>query len=97
MEDVSRPEPSVDEPDPSQLIQLDEVSKLISLTLDGLPERTREIFRLNRQEGLKYREIAEKLNISIKTVEAQMGLAMKHLRNKLKHFLPVIVVFFKFF
>jgi RNA polymerase sigma-70 factor (ECF subfamily) len=54
-----------------------------------LPEKRQEIFRLNRQEGLKYREIAEKLNISIKTVETQMGLAMKTLREKLRDFLVI--------
>lgn len=86
MEDLSRPEPSVDAPDPSQLIQLDEVSSLITQTLEGLPDRTREIFRLNRQEGLKYREIAIKLSISEKTVEANMGKALKALRNSMKKY-----------
>ena len=74
----------VDTFDPSQLLQLNEVSELVSKTLEGLPERTREIFRLNRQEGLKYREIADKLSISVKTVEANMGKALKSLRNSLK-------------
>ena len=86
MEDVSRPEPRVDAPDPAQLIQLDEVSGLIQQTLESLPERTREIFRLNRQEGLKYREIALKLSISEKTVEANMGRALKALRNSMKKY-----------
>lgn len=86
MEDLSRPEPMISDPDPSQIIQLDEVSSLISQTLDGLPERTREIFRLNRQEGLKYREIALKLSISEKTVEANMGKALKALRNSMERY-----------
>lgn len=86
MEDLSRPEPGTDAPDPSQVIQLDEVSSLISQTLDSLPERTREIFRLNRQEGLKYREIAIKLSISEKTVEANMGKALKALRNSMERY-----------
>ena len=86
LEDLSRPEPSSDAPDPSQLIQLNEVSDLINQTLDKLPERTREIFRLNRQEGLKYREIAQKLSISEKTVEANMGKALKALRNSMERY-----------
>ncbi|MEE4284795.1 MAG: sigma factor-like helix-turn-helix DNA-binding protein, partial [Mariniphaga sp.] len=53
------------------------------------PEKRQEIFRLSRQEGLKYREIAEKMNISIKTVETQMGLAIKTLRDKLRDFLVI--------
>lgn len=86
MEDISGPEPRLDEPDPSQRIQFNEVSSLITQTLDGLPERTREIFRLNRQEGLKYREIAKKLSISEKTVEANMGKALKALRNSMERY-----------
>lgn len=79
-------EPKVNTPDPYELMQLNEVSELVSRTLEDLPERTREIFRLNRQEGLKYREIAERLSISIKTVEANMGRALKALRNSLKKY-----------
>ena len=86
MEDVSHPEPRVDTPDPSQVIQLDEVSALISQTLESLPERTREIFRLSRQEGMKYREIAKQLSISEKTVEANMGKALKALRNSMERY-----------
>ncbi len=73
-------------PDPAQLLQLNEVSELISSTLKELPERTREIFRLNRQEGLKYKEIADKLSISVKTVEANMGKALKALRRSLEKY-----------
>jgi RNA polymerase sigma-70 factor (ECF subfamily) len=86
MEDLSQPEPRMDAPDPAQLIQLDEVSQLISQTLEGLSERSREIFRLNRQEGLKYREIAQELSISEKTVEAHMGKALKALRNSMERY-----------
>ena len=86
MEDMSVLEPEVDAPDPSQVIQLDEVSELIAHTLESLPERTRKIFRMNRQEGLKYREIAVKLSISEKTVEANMGKALKALRNSMEKY-----------
>jgi RNA polymerase sigma-70 factor, ECF subfamily len=86
MEDVNRPEPSLDAPDPLEVIQLDEVSGLISETLESLPVRTREIFRMNRQEGLKYREIAQKLSISEKTVEANMGKALRALRNSMERY-----------
>jgi RNA polymerase sigma-70 factor (ECF subfamily) len=58
----------------------------IEESVNSLPEKRREIFRLSREEGLKYREIAEKLHISIKTVEIQMGLALKSLREKLRVF-----------
>jgi len=69
--------------DPDQELQYREISQLVSSTIQELPERTREIFRLNRQEGLRYKEIAERLSISVKTVEANMGRALKALRTSL--------------
>ncbi|MDX8337798.1 RNA polymerase sigma-70 factor [Draconibacterium sp. IB214405] len=66
----------------------------IAKSIEELPEKRREIFRLSREEGLKYREIAEKLNISVKTVEAQMGLAIKFLRDKLKKYNTYLFFFF---
>ena len=60
-----------------------ELNSLIERTLKSLPEKTRNIFTLNRYQGLTYQEIAEKLSISIKTVEANMGKALKVFRKKL--------------
>ena len=60
-----------------------ELNHIIDETLRQLPERCREIFILNRFEGLKYREIATKLSISIKTVEANMGKSLKIFRDRL--------------
>lgn len=70
--------------DPYQEMQYREVSGLVSTIIGEMPERTREIFLLNRQEGMKYKEIAERLSISQKTVEAHMGKALKVLRNSLE-------------
>jgi RNA polymerase sigma-70 factor (ECF subfamily) len=58
----------------------------IEKSIDSLPPKRKEIFRLSREQGMKYKEIADTLDISIKTVEAQMGLALKHLREDLKDF-----------
>ena len=63
-----------------------DLAEKIEESIQSLPEKRREIFRMSREKGLKYREIAEKLNISIKTVETQMGLAIKTLRAKLKDY-----------
>ena len=52
--------------------------------IDQLPPRCSEIFKLSRLEGLKYKEIAGHLDISVKTVEVQMGKALKVLRERLK-------------
>jgi RNA polymerase sigma-70 factor (ECF subfamily) len=71
---------------PSEIMQFEEISELVTRTLEELPERTREIFQLNRQEGLRYREIAERLSISVKTVEANMGKALKALRITLQKY-----------
>lgn len=68
----------------------------IEESINSLPEKRKEIFRLSRHEGLKYQEIAEKLNISIKTVETQMSLAIKTLRDKLKKYNTFFYTFFMF-
>ncbi|WP_159519499.1 RNA polymerase sigma-70 factor [Sunxiuqinia indica] len=59
------------------------LSEKIAESIESLPDKRRNIFKLSREEGLKYQEIADQLGISIKTVEAQMGLALKQLRAKL--------------
>lgn len=66
-----------------------ELQGIINHTLDSLPERCSRIFKLNRFEGLKYHEIASKLSVSVKTVEANMGKALKLLRKNLKEYLEI--------
>lgn len=68
----------------------------IEESIQLLPEKRREIFRLSREEGLKYREIAKKLNISIKTVETQMSLAIKSLRDTLSKYKTFFTFFLSF-
>lgn len=60
-----------------------EIHVAMKRALDKLPSRCREVFELSRTHGLKYSEIAEVLGISIKTVEAQMGKALRILREEL--------------
>ena len=86
MEEGMFPEVEGGSMDPFQEMEYGEVSDLVSKTINDLPARTREIFMLNRQEGLKYREIAVKLSISEKTVEANMGKALKALRNSMEKY-----------
>lgn len=66
-----------------QSLEAKQLHQIISEAIESLPERSRIIFKLSRFEGLKYKEIAEELAISIKTVEAHMGIALKHIRAKL--------------
>ena len=72
-----------------------ELEQRIKETIDQLPAERRKIFIMSRFDGLKYREIAEKLNISVKTVENQMYQALRFLREKLVDYLPLILLIFK--
>jgi RNA polymerase sigma-70 factor, ECF subfamily len=75
--------------DPLKEMELEEMNHVIENTMENLPERCRTIFTMNRYEGLKYREIAEKLKISVKTVEAEMGKALYTFRQNLKRYAEV--------
>lgn len=68
----------------SEQIHYNELQSAVAKILERLPERCGKIFCMNRFEGLKYYEIAEKLAISVKTVEADMGKALKEFRKALK-------------
>ena len=70
-----------------KIVQKEVENKII----DSLPERCREIFLKSKIEGKKQKEIAEEMNISINTVETQMGIAYKKLRNELKDYFPLFI------
>jgi RNA polymerase sigma-70 factor (ECF subfamily) len=76
----------------SRTIMASELETRIYKALDKLPEQCRLVFKLSRFEELKYAEIAEQLSISIKTVENQMGKALKIMREQLKDYLPLFIV-----
>ena len=63
-----------------ELASEEKVEQVVTRAIDALPAKCREIFLLSRYEGLKYREISDKLNISVNTVETQMCIALKKLR-----------------
>ena len=66
----------------------EELSIAVQDAVRSLPDRCREVFELSRVHGLKYAEIAAQLGISVKTVEAQMGKALRTLRERLAAWLP---------
>ena len=77
----------------TRTVMASELEDRIYRALNKLPEQCRLVFKLSRFEELKYAEIAEQLNISIKTVENQMGKALKIMREQLKDYLPLLIVF----
>lgn len=80
--------PAAQEPAaPAQLAEA-EIDAAVRAAVASLPARCREVFELSRGEGLRYAEIAQVLGISVKTVEAQMGKALRVLRDRLAPWLP---------
>ena len=77
--------------DVSAQIESMELEEKIQKPCNHLPEKCRQIFELNRFDGLKYSEIALKLGISVKTVENQMSKALKILREKLLKYLTLLL------
>ncbi|SFH01180.1 RNA polymerase sigma-70 factor [Pedobacter insulae] len=72
-------------------LELTELQQQINLALNDLPEQCRTIFQMSRFEELKYREIAEELGLSTKTIENQMGKALRIMRIKLADFLILLL------
>jgi RNA polymerase sigma-70 factor (ECF subfamily) len=81
-EEMSYRQPEKQE-SPSDILQYRELQARVAKILERLPERCGQIFYLSRFEGLKYSEIAEKLSVSVKTVESNMGRALKEFRKEL--------------
>lgn len=81
---LHRHDPASPPPDAKKYLELE--AKL-QLALEELPEQCRTIFQLSRFEELKYREIADRMGLSIKTVENQLGKALKIMRKRLKGFI----------
>ena len=57
---------------------------MVFAEIQNLPPKCREAFLLNKKQGLKYKEVAEELNISVKTVEIHISKALKRIRDKVK-------------
>jgi RNA polymerase sigma-70 factor, ECF subfamily len=77
---------------PEQIFKT-EVEAIIKSTIESLPEQCRKTILLSRYEGLSNKEIAEKMNISLKGVEFHITRALKNLRVNLKDYLPCLIIF----
>lgn len=79
--------------DTEDLYIISELEENINKALAKLPDKIRIVFEMNRFQDLTYAEIAQQKEISVKTVEAYMTKALKHLREELKDYLPFILLF----
>lgn len=75
----------------SDVMVANEMQQKISDSINNMPTERKKIFLLSRNQGLKYREIADQLNISVKTVENQMGKALKYLRAELGEYMTIFI------
>jgi RNA polymerase sigma-70 factor, ECF subfamily len=76
---------SCHEYDPQKQSEVEELKLKIEVAVASLPQKCQLVFKLSRDHGMKYNEIAELLRLSVKTVETQMGRAFKSLRKSLKN------------
>ena len=81
----------------TEVIHANELEERIEKAVSTLPEQCQKAFRMSRFEELKYQEIADQLGISIKTVENQIGKALKILRSELADYLPSLLIWVYFF
>lgn len=87
---------SLEDCEPSELFS-EEIKQIVEETLNELPEQTRIIFFKSRYEGKTNREIADELNVSIKTVEFHISKVLKVFRVRLKDYLPAILMIIEAF
>lgn len=74
-------------------ILINEFENILAKAIEKLPQNCKEIFLLSRYNDLSYEEIAEKLNISVNTVKTQMKIALRKLREDLKDYLTILLLF----
>jgi len=79
-------------PDTAKNLNTKDFEKYLRIALLKLPEQCRTVFQLNRMEELSYKDIANRLGISLKTVEAHMSKALRRLRVSLAEFLTLLIV-----
>lgn len=72
-------------------LNAEDFNAALQVAIEQLPPGTRQVFVLCKGHGLKYTQIAETLDISVKTVEGQMSRAFRMLRLQLKDYLPVLL------
>ncbi|SEW55066.1 RNA polymerase sigma-70 factor [Chitinophaga arvensicola] len=80
----------MDTASPESELAVKELQTLLNTLIETLPDKCREIFRMSREQHLSYKEIAIRLNVSVKTVENQISIAIRKLRSALGYVLLLI-------
>jgi RNA polymerase sigma-70 factor (family 1) len=88
--------PALDEQQPDQISQFEELYHDLEKAVNGLPLERRKIYLMRKFEGKKYQEIAEELNLSVKTVDAQLYKAAQYIRKMLKGKWLIALILFVF-
>ncbi len=78
---------------PEDELNFQELKKSYERALESIPEKQRAVFLMNRVDELKYKEIADQLELSVKAIEKRMGQALEHLRTEMKDKISVLILF----
>lgn len=81
----------------SNLTDFETINKQVELAVNELPQKRKKIYTLSRKDGLSHKEIAEQLGITVKTVENQISLSLKHIKLKLGKDILLILLFLNLF
>lgn len=79
-------------PTAEEIAEIKEMNAIIQQAISELPIKCREIFKLKREEHLSNKEIARRLSISIKTVESQMTIALRRIRNTIEPYMISLLI-----
>lgn len=80
----------------SNSINTKEIQWLAAEAVNSMPKKRKMVYELSRRDGLSYTEIAEKMGVSVKTVEAHLTAALVQMRTHLKDYLPAAVILLSF-
>ena len=78
---------------PEQVTDYNIIKSQVDKAVEELPEKRKQIYRLSREKGLSHKEISKQLNISGKTVENQITLTLRHLRDRLGTEIPAVILY----
>lgn len=89
--------PEINEDPVNLKLEYNELANKLDEIIKGLPQRQKEVYLLHRVEGLKYNQIAERLNISVNTIENHMSRALNTIRKKLGSYSLIAILFWYLF